>query len=187
MQFINTILFAAAALASMATAKNVVTFVNQDSVPKTVVFTANAGLKQIAPLALDGLTVVDQPFPNGWTGNWYTYSKGAANKPGMLGEVNFQGWNGLTYFDVSGIVNPTDAEGVKMLYPTQADKTKSAAVTSGCQHSGAAYCVNQYNAPDDIATKSTPKTTLTCLIGNLSDDSQSNTRVHARHFVTSKA
>lgn len=176
MQFINTILFAAAALASMGTAQNVVKFVNQDSIPKTVVFTPNAGLETIDPLALDGLAVVEQPFANGWAGNWYTYSAGAENIAGMLGEVNFQGWNGLTYFDVSGIVNPTDADGVKIVYPTEDDS-----ISSGCQTSGSEFCANQYNLPNDIATKSTTTTTLTCLVGNLS--STKKQRRHARHFV----
>lgn len=180
MQLINTILFAAAALASMTTAENFVKFVNQDSTPKTVVFTANAGLQSIEPLTLDGFAVVDQTLPTGWIGNFYTYCEGAANTPGTLGEVNFQGWDDLTYFDVSGIVNPTDADGVKMLYPTEDDT-----VSSGCQTTGSEFCVNQYNAPDDIATKTSTSTTLTCLVGNLS--SKVKTRVHARHFVTAKA
>jgi len=180
MQFINTILFAATALASMATAQNIVKFVNQDNIPKTIVFTANAGLAPIAPVTLAGNAVIEQPIPNGWIGNWYTYNKGADNKPGMLGEVNFQGWNGLTYFDVSGIVHPHDGQGVKMLYPTENPDNNS-----GCQHAGDAYCDNMYNRPNDIATKTSPRTHFTCLVGKKSG-SNSNTRVHARHFVLNK-
>jgi len=176
MQFINTILFAAAALASMANADNIVKFVNQDEVPKTVVFTANAGLAPIDDLALGGLEVTPQPFPDGWAGNWYTYSEGTSREPGMLGEVNFQGFAGATYFDVSGIVKPDDAEGVKILYPTSDENTNS-----GCQTSGSEYCANQYNVWDDVATVSTDSTELTCLVGIVS--SAKKQRRHARHFV----
>jgi len=183
MQFTKTILFAAAALASMVGADNIVTFVNQDKFPKTVVFTANIGLAVLPPLSLDAFETAPQVFPKGWTGNWYTYNVGTQNKPGMLGEVNFQGWEGQTYYDVSAIVNPTDSRGVKKLYPTAKEtpgvrsfSTAFSTTSSGCQTSGSAPCPNQYNNPPEVQTKTTFSTKLTCLVGNLS-------RRHARDFI----
>jgi len=188
MQFTNTILFAAAALASMVGAENIVKFVNQDNIPKTVVFTANAGLAVLPPLKLDALKTVPQTFPQGWTGNWYTYNVGTQNKPGMLGEVNFQGWEGQTYYDVSAIVNPNDSLGVKKIYPTEQESrrvksfsTAFSTTSSGCQTSGSAPCPNQYNNPPEVQTKTTFSTKLTCLVGNLSPAGAQ--RRHARDFV----
>lgn len=188
MQFTNTLLFAAAALASMVGAKNIVTFVNQDNIPKTVVFTANRGLKVLPPLHLGALKTAPQVFPPGWTGNWYTYNVGTQNKPGMLGEVNFQGWDGQTYYDVSAIVNPTDSLGVKKLYPTALESslvrsfsTSFSKDSSGCQTSGSAPCPNLYNKAPEVQTKTTFATELTCLVGNLSPAHVP--RRHARDFV----
>jgi len=188
MQFINTILLAATALASIVSAQNIVQFVNQDSVDKTIIFTANAGLVAIAPLSLPGLTTLKQEFPTGWLGNFYSVAAGAQNVPGMLGEVAFQGFAGATYFDVSSIVNPNDTEGVKQLYPlTEELKTKSDAV-SGCNiayGTSTTECTSQYNAPDDVATVSTPLTSLVCLVGTeASAKATRRSRVFARDYVT---
>jgi len=187
MQFINTILLAATALASVVSAQNTVKFVNQDSVDKTIVFTANAGLAAIEPLSLPALATLTQEFPTGWLGNFYSYGAGAENVPGMLGEVAFQGFAGATYFDVSSIVNPNDTEGVKQLYPLTEDIEAKAASVSGCN---VAYgtttkeCTSQYNAPDDVATVSTDLTALVCLVGTPSSAKKLRSRVFARDYVT---
>jgi len=191
MQFINTFLLAATALASIASAQNVVQFVNQDSVPKTIIFTANAGLQTLDPLSLDGLATAEQVFPDSWLGNFYSVNEGADNVPGMLGEVAFQGFAGATYFDVSSIVNPNDTEGVKQLYPFNADLKSSTAAVSGCNEAKAnaagktTGCTQQYNAPDDVATVSTPLTSLVCLVGNpTSTVRRRKVEVFSRDYVT---
>jgi len=163
MQFINTILFAATALASLATADHTVMFVSQDSTTRNIVFTGNSGLQQIDPVQIEGLQTYNQSFPPGWIGNFYSYNEGEANVPGMLGEVRFDGFADQLYFDVSSIVNNLDTSGVKMLYPLGDNPKSSTAKVSGCLHTN---CKNQYNQPDDIATQSTSSSDLVCLLGN---------------------
>jgi len=172
MQFINTILFAAAALASMASAQeNLILFQNKDGIAKTIKFTPNAGVEPIEPLPLPGSGTATQIFPPHWEGNFYSYSEGAPDVAGMLGEVNFQGWNGLTYYDVSSIVNTDDTAGIKLLYPKSGNYPADIAKASGCAQSLAnefgktTGCTNQYNAPNDIATVSTELTALICEVG----------------------
>jgi len=172
MQFTKTILLAAAALASTAIAQlNTVLFQNVDSTPKTIKFTAGAGSEPIEPLYIDGLASESQTFPPHWGGNWYSFGEGAQDEPGMLGEALFQGYNDLTYFDVSSIVNPNDIEGVKMVYPQSGNYKVDVAQASGCletlanSYGKTTGCSNQYNAPDDVATMSTVLTSLICVIG----------------------
>jgi len=178
MQLINTILLAAAALASMATAQNTVKFVNQDHVhTKNIVFTPNAGLAPIETLVLEPAQTQTQTFPDGWLGNFYSYTTGLENRPGMLGEVAFNGFAGATYYDISSIVNPGDTWGVKVLYPAPesystlgvkdlVETAASAEGISGCLSTDDGVCTNQYNAPNDQATQSTSGSALICIVGN---------------------
>lgn len=175
MQFFSTI-FAAAALANLASA-GLVHFVNQDSTQRTIVFTQNAGLESIPELVIEGLATANQTFPTGWIGNWYSVSEGAVKQPGMLGEVRFDGFAGATYFDVSAIVNPDDTEGVKEIFPLH-----SSTPISGCQKFP---CTNAYNKWDDVATLSTDKNELVCLLGNLSNERRRGVVAKmSRDFVT---
>jgi hypothetical protein len=162
-------LFAATALFSLAAAINTVEFVNQDTTTRHIVFTAQEGLAPIETLVLHGLKTRNVTFPDAWIGNWYSYNQGAANVPGMLGEVRWNGFAGANYFDVSAIVNPDDTEGVKMIFPKNRNEP-----LSGCQ---TFPCANAYNQPDDVATLSTDDLTLVCLVGNLSNQRR---RVRAR-------
>jgi len=161
MQFIKTILFAASVLASMATA-NTVDFINQDSTTRTIVFTAQEGLEVLPSITIAGNGQATQSFPDAWIGNFYSVSDGAEDVPGMLGELRFGGFAGATYFDVSAIVNPLDANGVKEIFPKNSNIP-----LSGCQ---TFPCSNAYNQPDDIATLSTDETELVCLLGTLSNE-----------------
>jgi len=187
MQFINTILFAATALASLATAANTVQFVNQDNTIRHVVFTSqqDTGASKIKDLIVPGLATVDQTFPTGWIGNWFSYNEGQKHELGMLGEVRFDGWNGLVYFDVSAIVNSTDTEGVKMMYPQGQSPAHGSTPVSGCQ---TAICANRYNVWDDVATKATKSSSLVCLLGNLATpERRREAQVYPRSFVTGES
>ncbi|TVY46754.1 hypothetical protein LOCC1_G002006 [Lachnellula occidentalis] len=172
MQFTSTLLLAASALATLATA-NSVQFVNQDSTDRTIYFTATAGGAYIPALAVSGLATEVASFPDSWIGNWHSVSSGAENVTGMLGEVAWNGFSGSNFFDVSAIVNPDDNQGVKQIYPKS-----STTPMSGCQ---TFPCTNAYNKPDDVATLSTEEADLVCLIGNIA-----NERRHARDFVERK-
>ncbi len=150
---ITTFLASLAALASANTVK----FVSQDSTPRTIIFTAQAG----------------------WIGNFYSISDGAAAVPGMLGELRWDGWNGLHFFDVSAIVNKDDIHGVKTIYPKVSKKP-----SSGCQ-SYINGCAHAYYQPDDIQTKSTTESDLVCTVGTKETSADDVVeRRHPRHFVT---
>jgi len=175
MQFSKLLL---ASFASIASASNVIHFQNQDSITRTLYFFHNPGMADIPDLTISGLNTIESvTFPAGWTGNFYSVSEGAANIPGMLGEVMFGGFAGATYFDVSAIVNPNDGNGVKILKPLSQDLP-----LSGCQ---TFPCANAYNQPDDIATLSTTDTELICLLGNVVNSKRSMRQKRVDHeFVT---
>ena len=155
MQFATLFAFVSAFAASALA--NSVTFVSQDGTGRTIIFTPSAGYQGIGDVHVSGRDRVRVDFPNGWIGNWYAVSDGASRIPGMLGEVTFQGWNGLTYFDVSAIVNPGDHNGVKQLYPVGSSSPKS-----GCTNFP---CDEAYYHPDDVQTKVTSEVDLVCTLG----------------------
>jgi hypothetical protein len=150
------------ALARVAKSDSV-SFVNQDSIDRTVVFTANAGLPSIPNLAVPGGQSVKQNLPANWVGNAYAVPNGGnVGLPGILAEVNFDGWEGNVFFDASAIVNqqPDINSGVKEMFPSS-----SQSPVSGCQ-SYSATCDNAYNQPNDLQTKSTTERDITVLLGN---------------------
>src|SRR5262245_31534963 len=114
MRFIT---IATALFAAVLAAANSVTFINQDDIHRTVVFTASAGHGGVGDVRVPARATVRVELPYSWIGNWWSYNDGAPRVPGMLGEVTFQGYMGMTYFDVSAIVNPNDHQGVKEMYP----------------------------------------------------------------------
>ncbi|GKT49209.1 uncharacterized protein ColSpa_09390 [Colletotrichum spaethianum] len=144
--------------AALAVATNTVTFQSLDDVTRIVHFTPNSGLASVDSVEIPGNSNVTVEIPNAWIGNWYSVSEGEENIAGMLGEVAFNGWNGLTYFDVSAIVNPNDHNGVKKMWPAN-----GALPISGCDFFP---CNNAYYLPDDVQTKVTSETDLVCTLGN---------------------
>lgn len=179
MQFFSTILLAASALVSLVVAgPNSIHFVNQDPTERTIYFTAQEGLPTIKPLTIEGLKTHNQTFPTGWIGNFYSVCKGAANVPGMLGELRFDGYAGATYFDVSAIVNPADTVGVKQIFPKN-----SPTPIAGCE---TFPCSTTYYQWDDVATQATDENELICLLGNLSNERKRGLVARMSHdFVTS--
>lgn len=81
--------------------------------------------------------------------------------------VTFQGWNDLTYFDVSAIVNPSDHDGVKQMYPATELEAKVKAAISGCL---VFPCATAYYLPDDIQTVTTKETDIIVTLGNSAAD-----------------
>ncbi|KAI1191929.1 hypothetical protein F5B17DRAFT_123570 [Nemania serpens] len=162
MHFLHHLAGFAAAAATLATA-NSITFVNQDATQRTVVFTPSAGLQEIESIVIPGFDEAKVDFPQSWIGNAYSVSAGAPDVPGMLAEVTFQGWNGLTYFDVSAIVNPTDHDGVKELYPASQKTAKQKVAISGC---AVFPCPTAYYHPDDIQTVTSTEEDFICTLGN---------------------
>jgi hypothetical protein len=153
--FSSLALFLLGAGAALA---NTVTFKSLDTTDRTIIFTPNAGLPAVPSVEVPGGQDTTVEIPHGWIGNWYSVSKGEPDVPGMLGEVAFNGWNGITFFDVSAIVNPNDHHGVKEMYPAGEAKP-----TSGCK---LFPCNNAYYIWDDVQTKATQETDLICTLGD---------------------
>jgi hypothetical protein len=80
---------------------NQITFINDGAKPMHLVFTPNAGQAQIPDLVLQPSESRTVTFPAGWSGNWHS-TAGAGNAY-SLGEVAFQAYNGLTFYDDSRI------------------------------------------------------------------------------------
>jgi len=164
-----------AIFAACASANSIV-FNNLDSIPKTIYFTGNdnmGGSPATIQLAANSQVTWSTSAP--WIGNFYSINQGAANIPGMLGEVNFAD-AGVVWYDVSAIVDATDNDGVKQLWATAADPI------SGCTDYSS-RCANAYNLPDDIQTKSTASRTLYCSVGKASGSKVKMARDHARDFM----
>lgn len=166
-----------ASLAALASA-NSVEFVNQDTITRTVYFTQQEGLPSIDPVTIPGLTNHTVEFSTGWIGNFFSVSEGADIVPGMLGELRWDGWGDINWFDVSAIVNPNDINGVKTISPKYSGNPYS-----GCENYEGG-CDNAYYAPNDVQTKSTTEKDLICTLGNKISITKPKGRRHGRHFVT---
>ncbi|KAK7966655.1 uncharacterized protein PG986_000932 [Apiospora aurea] len=182
MRFTTNLAALVAAASSLVSATNTITFKNQDSTPKSVVFTANPGFQSVDKIKVDGNGEVKVTIPQGWQGNYYSVAEGSPNNPGMLGEVAFQGWNDLTYFDVSAIVDATDVDGVKEIFPATELLAKTKMAVSGCT---SFPCNTAYYHPDDIQTVSTKETNLITTLGggNAAPSKRDETNLVARKFV----
>ncbi|EQL03129.1 DNase1 protein [Ophiocordyceps sinensis CO18] len=100
----------AIALVALAAASQAatITFWTLDDAQRTVYFVGNPGSSQMPPTVVNSQRQRTVVFPDNWAGNFYAILDGHSNKPGMLGEVQFSGWRGKTYFDVSAIVDGAD-------------------------------------------------------------------------------
>ncbi|KAI0883160.1 uncharacterized protein GGS22DRAFT_36737 [Annulohypoxylon maeteangense] len=184
MRFFAQIAAIAATAATLVSA-NSVTFINQDATTRHIYFTPSAGNPTINTVTVAGNKQVKVNIPNAWIGNAYAVSEGKPNVPGMLAEFTFQGWNDITYFDVSAIVNPSDKSGVKQIFPASQRKNTPKTSVSGCL---LFPCATAYYAPDDIQTVTTKETDLIVTLGNAnvaSRDVEPGTLV-PRHYVLGK-
>jgi len=93
----------------------------------------------------------------------FSINDGDAIIPGMLAEFTFNAWQGITFFDVSAIVDPNDHHGVKEIFPKNANTPMS-----GCQAFPCDNCYNVWN--DDWATLSSLEADYVVLIGDLGEE-----------------
>ncbi|EQL02905.1 hypothetical protein G6O67_005246 [Ophiocordyceps sinensis] len=135
-----------------------ITFWTLDDVQRTIYFVGNPGASEMAPVVVDRQENKTVKFAYNWEGNFYAIQYGWANKPGMLGEVQFAGWLNKTYFDVSAIVNGTDINNVKQMWPMIGQRPMS-----GCEKFP---CDNCYRLPDDRQTKVTDENHLMTTLGS---------------------
>lgn len=155
--------FTTSALALLSTAAAVtassVTFWTLDNITRTIYFTPSEGFAEVPSVTVSNQEKTKVTFPTEqWKGNYYAVQQGQENKPGMLGEVNFHAWNGLSYFDVSAIVTPDDHNNVKQMWPVSSQWPMS-----GCE---VFPCNNAYWLPDDVQTKVTLETDLMTTLGS---------------------
>ncbi|KAH6984095.1 hypothetical protein EDB80DRAFT_734582 [Ilyonectria destructans] len=133
---------------------NSVTFWTLDNNVRTLYFTPSLG----SPVTVSSDANTTVTFPSEYSGNFYAVKQGASQGVGMLGEVMFNGWMGLTYFDVSAIVNPEDRDNIKQMWPA-----KSLVPVSGCQ---VFPCDNVYYKANDVQTKTTKEVHLVTTLGS---------------------
>lgn len=173
MKFFKALSFAALVAAVSA---NTVEMVSRDNFGRTIKFTPQEGSPELPDLRLEPGETVIAEFPDHWIGNWIGVRDGQeSDGNGMLGEIRWNGWGGLNYFDVSAIVAPDDTNNVKLMYPKNAKSP-----TSGCEQFP---CDNCYNNWDDIQTKSTPESEIVCLFGDVGQ-TEIGRRSHPREFLT---
>lgn len=172
-----------AAAGAVVRATNTVTFVSTDNTARKVIFTPSIGHEEINSVEISGLSTEVVTFPESWIGNWYSVSEGADNTNGMLGEVTFQGWNDITYFDVSAIVNSNDVDGVHQMWPaSQTDAYKTH--MSGC---AVFPCNTVYMLADDVQTVTTTETELYCTLGsNTNATTKRDAPLVGRNYVLGK-
>lgn len=162
---------AALAVAATAQAQNTLTFVSTDNIDRTIYITPSEGVLGMDPVTVAAGATVPVNFATGFIGNAYAVASGEENVPGMLAEVNFQGWGGSTYFDVSAIVNAADTNNVMLMYPAEAPGTP----VSGCNPFP---CNNAYYAPNDVQTKVTDQTNIIVTLGGGSTNATSKRDVN---------
>ncbi|OAA75530.1 hypothetical protein LEL_07518 [Akanthomyces lecanii RCEF 1005] len=155
MHFSKTLFGLAASAAAVNAAT--VTFWTLDDVERTVYFTPSPGSPETEPVTVSNKENTTVTFPDVYRGNFYAVQQGQENKPGMLGEVAFGGFGGLTFFDVSAIVDPSDHGNVKQMWPAN-----EAGPMSGCEHFP---CDNAYWLPDDVQTKTAHTADLMTTLG----------------------
>jgi len=185
MQFFTKIAAIAAVAATAVSAANTVTFVSLDNTARKVVFTPSDGNAAVDSIEVAGGATQTVTFPTGWIGNWFSVSEGASNIDGMLGEVTFQGWNDITYFDVSAIVVPSDHDGVHQMWPASQNSDATKTLMSGCD---VFPCNTAYYLPDDLQTVTTTETDLYCTLGSQASSSakRDEASLVARNFVVGK-
>jgi len=149
---------ALAACMTVASAAGTVTFWTLDDATRTIHFTHNnPDSPKLPSVTVSNKEKTVVSFPDGWVGNYYAVKDGEDNKPGMLGEVNFS-HDGKTYFDVSAIVDATDKDNVKQMWPKSSQSPMSGCVVFPCD--------NAYYLPDDIQTKVTEERDIITTLGS---------------------
>lgn len=146
-----------AACMTVAAATGTVTFWTLDDAKRTIHFTPNPLSDEMPSVTVSSKEKTVVRFPDGWVGNYYAVKDGEDNKPGMLGEVNFS-HDGKTYFDVSAIVDATDKDNVKQMWPKSSQSPMSGCVVFPCD--------NAYYLPDDVQTKVTEERDLITTLGS---------------------
>lgn len=156
MHFSTSVLAAVASAATVSAAS--VTFWTLDNVQRTIYFTPSPGHTQKEPVVVNSNSQTTVDFPANYEGNFYAVPDGSPNVPGMLGEVLFGGFEGMTFFDVSAIVNPDDHSNVKQMWPASSNSPMS-----GCEQFP---CSNAYYLPNDVQTKVTDDVNLMTSLGS---------------------
>jgi len=152
--YFSTAILALSGSAALVSAASV-TFQTLDDLTRTIYFTGSADVPSVT---VDNTKDYSVTLPDDYIGNFYAVQDGEENTPGMLGEVSFSSWGGMTFFDVSAIVLPTDTNNIKQMWPAN-----SASPTSGCE---VFPCNDAYYHPDDVQTKGTDESDIMVSLGS---------------------
>lgn len=156
MHFSNSIIGLVASAAAAQAGS--VTFWTLDDIQRTIHFTPSPGSPEMPSVTVSNKENTTVDFADQYIGNFYAVQEGKENNPGMLGEVNFGAFGGMTFFDVSAIVDPNDHNNVKQMWPKD-----EMTPMSGCE---VFPCDNAYWVWDDVQTKVTHATELMTTLGS---------------------
>ncbi len=176
MKFGTTVLAVIAAFSATVLAQEPgsIAFVSQDNLDRIVVFAPQAGQQAIPTLTLPAGQTVSQTFPSTWIGNCHAVIAGQEDTGnGMLAEVSFNSWGGISFFDISAIVNASDVNNIKMMTPASSSEP-----SSGCQD--LTSCTNLYRVWDDVATQSFQGSSFIVYVGNLAGPTHQTRRSPVR-------
>lgn len=140
-----------------ATVHNLLYFVPHDSIARTIRFIPNPGSDKMDDVKAPAGEKLLLEVPNKWSGMFRTFVENPTRE-GVIGEVTFQGWLGLTWYDVSAIDHHYDSTGIHRIYPANRPNDPR----SGCMKMP---CDGVYLNPDDKQTKSTEGTDLVVEMG----------------------
>ncbi|KAG9250653.1 DNase1 protein [Emericellopsis atlantica] len=155
MHFITCVLALLSSAAIVSAGK--VTFWTLDDQTRTVYFTSNENKFPMDPVTVSNVEKTTVDFADDFVGNFVAVPEGELYRDGMLGEVKFGGWGGMTFFDVSAIVVPDDKDNVHQMWPAD-----SQSPMSGCE---IFPCDNAYYIWDDVQTKATTEDHLITTLG----------------------
>ncbi|KAJ8070152.1 hypothetical protein OCU04_000544 [Sclerotinia nivalis] len=142
---------------------NTVLFWNPDPKNRTIYFSPNLGSAEIpnqhVASSMVSTTVVT--FPQGWGGSFKSvFPQEDQSAPKIIVEIQFQGWQGLTYYDISAVNNCCDNSGVRYISPSNGGPT------SGC-FTAPFPCGDSYSKPGNIQVKSSAKVDFVCALGDI--------------------
>lgn len=139
---------------------NSIHFISRETATRHVVFRPAVGHLSLPSLTVPGLDQRTQTFPTGWLGNFYSFNEGTPNVVGMLGEVAFD-LDGRAWYDVSGVENPWDTEGVHVIWAATGAYTDT---VMGCDIWREHCPLTRYDAGDSF-TRGTSDHDLLCALG----------------------
>ncbi|CCD47883.1 hypothetical protein ACHAPC_008201 [Botrytis cinerea] len=153
-------LSSSAALASVIP-RNTIHFISMDNIDRILSFTSHPECEDIADIHHKGGESFIMEMPYGWGGTVMAKQYDSVVPVFRVqAEIQWQKFEGKTYYDASAITNNTDNSGIRFVYPAGQGNVHSA--RSGCT----VYpCDTAYLKSDDVQTRVTEQTDMVVEIG----------------------